>query len=403
MQFDKKNIKIILGLIIFGLVLWAILYYFGSVVSGFKWILSLLVPFIVGGCLAFIVNIPMSWFERMLFAPEKIKGKKFLQKIKEPVSMLLALILVLAVVAVTLIIIVPQLVDAISTISEKVPQYVSTLRAWAADLQEKYPQISSFLLTFSINLDTIGAEVVDFLKEEGLNMLGSTFTAATSAAGSIVNFLIGVVFCIYCLLSKYKLFSQFRRILYAFNKEAIADEIMRILRMASASFSGFITGQCVEAVICAVLYSLAFAVFRLPYAIMIGVTIGVFSLIPIVGAIIGFIIGALLVFLDDPVKLILFAIVYIVVQQIESNMIYPKVVGNKVGLPSMWVLAAVIIGGNAFGIVGMVLMIPLCAVIYALIAERVSFNLEKKHVPEEKLAEPVKPEKKKRKKEEQRK
>lgn len=398
MKMDKKNIIIAISLITFALVLWAILYHLSAVYSGIGWILNIFSPFIIGGCLAFVINIPMSFFERILFPEEKIKGHPFLEGFKRPASLILGLLIIFAIIAVALIIIIPQLINSCLTISEKIPVYVNSLQEWAKDIQNQYPWISYYLTRFSINLNSIGNEVIKYIKSESANLLSTTVTAASFMIGGIVNFFIGFVFSIYCLLAKDTLTLQFRKILYAFNRESIADGVIRILRMASLSFSGFITGQCTEAIIVSVIFTIVLSICRFPYALMIGVTIGVLSLIPIVGAFIGCVIGALLVFLESPIKMVWFIIVFLVVQQIEDNLIYPKVVGDNVGLPSIWVLAAVFIGGNAFGMVGMICMIPLLSVVYTLLAEVVHKKLAEKNIPAEKLAAPEKLKKEKKRK-----
>ena len=203
------------------------------------------------------------------------------------------------------------------------------------------------------------------------------------------TFVIGLIFSFYILLQKERLARQGRQCLYALLPERAADRTLEVLRLTDRTFSGFLSGQCLEACILGTLFVVAMSLFRMPYALLVGVLIALTALIPIVGAFIGCAVGALLIAISDPRQALVFVILFLVLQQIEGNLIYPHVVGSSVGLPSIWVLAAVTLGGKLMGIAGMLFFIPLCSVLYALFRQFVIRRLRQRHVDPKKWKGPA--------------
>ncbi len=376
---NKKQVKTMI-LVIFA----AILFYLGVknigvVVDAAGWFFGVISPFILGAVIAFIVNVPMSRIEYHLFEKrgKRVKGQRGL-------SFVITLALVIAVLVVVVYIVVPQLADTIKLIAVQLPGAFEATKDWMLSKMSYWDDLRMLLEKITIDWDGIIKKVSVVLQETAGAMVDSGVGAITNIVGAIVNFFIGFVFAIYILLAKEKLGGQGKQILYALLDEKQADKVLEICSISYRVFSKFLSGQCLEACILGGLFVVTMTVLRLPYAMLIGVLIGFCALIPIVGAFIGCGIGIFLILMVSPVKALIFLVLFLVLQQLEGNLIYPKVVGNSVGLPSIWVLAAVTIGGNLMGVVGMLVFIPLCSVAYILFRMYVKGKLEEKKVPAEK-------------------
>lgn len=238
-----------------------------------------------------------------------------------------------------------------------------------------YPDVVSMIHTLEFDWEKTVKDVVGFLSNGAGTMLASTLDAAASIASGVMNFFVGFVFAVYILLQKETLSIQIKKLLKAFLSEKHYEKIIGVAALTEKTFSSFLAGQCLEAVILGLMFFVVLSILRMPYALLIGVLITFTALIPMFGAFIGCAVGAFLILMVNPVQALVFVAVFLVLQQIEGNFIYPHVVGGSVGLPSMWVLAAVTVGGNAMGVVGMLVFIPLCSVIYALIRETVNNRL----------------------------
>ena len=224
-----------------------------------------------------------------------------------------------------------------------------------------------------------------FLGEQGKIFMGSAVNVISSVTSSIVNAVIGIVFAIYCLGRKEILARQGRRLLYSLVDERASDDIIRVLRLTNVTFSNFISGQCLEACILGCLFAVAMSLFGMPYIPLVSVTIAVTALVPVVGAFIGCVVGAFFILVDDPLQALTFIAMFLILQQLENNLIYPRVVGTSIGLPGMWVLVAVTVGGGLMGVGGMLLMIPLTSVCYTLLREFTDKRLAQRGIPLEKL------------------
>lgn len=404
MQLDKENIKKIVGIVSFAILLnWGLknTEFIGKLVG---LAIGLVLPFLIGGSLAFIINVPMRFLERKLFDEPYAKRKKMPQqkknipekppiwwRMKRPLSMILSLILVVGVIFLGMFLIVPEIADSFSTIAVSIKQFPEQLHRWSLQLMDYMPQIAVWLEQLDQNMDidwqkTI-MEAISFLQNGAGNVLSTTFNVAASIFSGIVTGFLAIVFSFYLLLNKEKLGGQIKQILYAYMKDEHADYIVRVGRMANKTFSSFLSGQCIEAVILGSLFFVAMTIFRFPYALMISVLIAFTALIPVFGAFIGCIVGAFLILLLNPIQAIWFVVLFLVLQQFEGNVIYPKVVGGSVGLPAMWVLVAVTLGGSTMGVVGMLVNIPLFSVLYSLFREAVKNRLKQKQVPIEKYRE----------------
>lgn len=385
MELNKENMKKMALLIIM-----AILVYNGvkrvDVVFDFVIrILRLVFPFILGGCVAFVLNVPMSAIEHHLFDRYKGKYQKFVKKIKRPMSFFLSVLLVLGVIVLVAVFITPQLVETIGSIFTQIPKFFNQVQIWINELMTEYKWVADQIGSMEIDWNSISHSIISFLQTSITNAFSSTMGFAFAVINGVVTFFLGFVFAIYVLFQKEKLSVQVKKILYAYLKERHADKIIDVLHMTNRTFSRFLSGQCCEAVILGTLFFVTLTIFKMPYALLISVVIAFLSLIPIVGAFMGCFIGALLILMVNPWEAVGFVAIFLVLQQIEGNLIYPRVVGSSIGLPAIWVLVAVTVGGSAFGIVGMLVFIPLTSVVYALFREWMYKRLGERHIPKEKF------------------
>lgn len=378
MDLNRGNMKKIRGLILFTAVVCLAAVKMDILLEGIFFLLGILRPFIYGAAIAFVLNIPMKAIEKGLFS--KAKNPK-VDKIKRPVSIFLAFAAVVLVIVFVTVTVVPQVTKTMIELGNKIPQFLVDAQIWLEELFASQPQLIALLEEFDpaqMNWDSIVNTVIDFLKNGLGNVVSSTVTVASTIIGGVVNIFVALVFSFYILAQKEKLGSQFKRMLHAYLPQRAYDKVLEVASLAGRNFSSFITGQCTEAVILGTMFVVTMALFGFPYAVMVGVLIAFTALIPIVGAFIGCFVGAFLIMVDDPVKAIWFLVLFIVLQQIEGNLIYPHVVGNSVGLPSIWVLAAVTIGGSLMGVVGMLIFIPILSTVYALLREDVNERNGKK-------------------------
>lgn len=372
MELNHDTIKRIRGLI---------LYTVAVVVAGvnYKVLLEILAgifhiiwPFILGAAIAFILNVPMRRIEKSL---------SFLSRGRRPVSLVLTIVLVTGILFLVTFVVAPELVKTFWTLQRSIPIFFEQVQKGAEKLFASYPQIAQDLAQMEINWQQLFEDTMTFLKNGAGTMLNTTFSAAVSIVSGVSTFLISFIFAVYILLQKENLSRQFQKLMRAFLTEKTVETILRIAALTERTFSSFLAGQCVEAVILGTMFFVTLTVLRLPYALMIGVLIAFTALIPVFGAFIGWGIGAFLMLITAPMDALIFSVVFFVLQQLEGNLIYPYVVGNSVGLPSIWVLAAVTIGGSMMGVAGMLIFIPLTSVLYALLRGAVNARLVKKEEP----------------------
>ncbi len=384
MELNRETIKKIKGLIVFTTIIIVCLWKYENVFAVLRFIFHVVFPFVLGGAIAFILNVPMNFLERHLFRPEKVETSKFLRKAARPVSMLLVLIIVIGIVALVMFVLIPQLGRTFTNLGQSIQAFIPRLREWAAPLFHDNKDIMEWVDNIEFDWNQIMDAGLNFFRNGAGSVLDSTIAAARNIVSGIATFFIAFVFAVYILLQKEKLQKQAKIVLFAFVRKGRAEAALEVLSLTYRTFSSFLTGQCVEAIILGSMFVLAMTVLQLPYALLIGVVIAFTALIPIFGAFIGCVVGAFLIFMEDPIKALIFVVLFLVLQQIEGNLIYPHVVGNSVGLPSIWVLAAVSIGASLMGIVGMLIFIPIVSVIYALFREVVYLKLKQRKIdPEE--------------------
>ena len=376
MDLNKKNMKNIMLLIVF-----AVLFYVGvqrieSVAAGFSFVVSIVFPFLLGAAMAFILNVPMSFMEKRLFSKTKGKAKK----LKRPICLVLAILFVVAILWIVLLVVIPEVASTVASLSVNIEAALIKLQRWTMDIFEDNKQIEVWIASLQFDWDGIIHTAFGFLKNGAGNVLNSTMTVAKTVINSVMNFCVAFVFACYILLQKEKLAVQIRKILYAFFSKKVVTKVLDIASLSYKTFANFVTGQCCEAVILGTMFFISMSILRFPYALLVGVLIAFTALIPIFGAFIGCFLGTFLILVADPMKAIAFVILFLVLQQVEGNLIYPHVVGGSVGLPSIWVLVAVTVGGSLMGIVGMLVFIPICSVLYALFREMVYKKLKERGI-----------------------
>lgn len=380
MELNRENMKKIRELILFTAIVIVCLWKFDIVLQVLLKGLNILFPFLLGGAIAFVLNVPMNFVERHLFSEDKRKGKRCLQKTARPCSMILVLIFVFGIVAAVMFVLVPQLGNTFSNLGKNVQAFLPHVQAWAKQVFHNNKEIMNIVNNIEFDWDKIMNTGIGFFKNGAGSVLDSTITAAKSIVSGVTTFFIAFVFAIYILLQKEKLEIQAKKVLFAFVRKGRAEAIIEVCSLTYKTFSSFLTGQCLEAVILGSMFVVVMTIFRLPYALLMGIVIAFTALIPIFGAFVGCGIGVLLISMVNPAKAAIFIVLFLVLQQIEGNLIYPHVVGNSVGLPSIWVLAAVSVGGSLMGITGMLIFIPIVSVLYALFREVVYLKLKKNKI-----------------------
>lgn len=385
---SKKFLRNVLGIATFCILLYWGLQNMDRVATFLGMVGGLLLPFLLGAAMAFILNVPMRAIETHL--PQK------LQRAHRGISLVLTLAAVVGVVMVVSLLVLPQLKNTVQTIAARMPAFWAQAQQWANELMIRYPELADWLSEAgNLNLRNVTQQVMDWLKNGGLTLVGNTVTAATGIISGFVNFFIALIFAIYLLFQKETLSRQGRMLLFAWMRPEHAEKVLEVVRLANKTFSNFLSGQCLEACILGALFAVGMLLFRMPYVLLISVLVAVTALIPVFGAFIGCFVGAFLILIQNPMQAVVFVILFLVIQQIEGNLIYPRVVGGSVGLPSVWVLAAVTLGGSMFGVVGMLVMIPLCSVLYSLLRTATRERLRSRGVEKAKyMPDPAQPGKK---------
>lgn len=346
-------------------------------------------PFILGGVLAFILNVPMRFLENTPF-----------KKIKKPIlrralAVVVTFIFLLLIMTLVVWLLVPQLINTLNALIPALVDFATRVETGLRNILKENPAVLEWLNANTdfetVNWSSLIKDALSGFGNLASSAFGSAITAISGLFSGAFNAVIALVFCIYCLFQKETLARQGRKLLYAYFKESVADSVIRVFRLTNSTFSNFLSGQCIEVCILGSLFAICMAIFRMPFIPLISVVIAVTAFIPIVGAWTGCILGAFLIFVQDPMLAVWFVVMFLVIQQIENNLIYPRVVGTSVGLSGMWVLVAVSVGGELMGVAGMFLMIPIASVLYTLCKEVVNHKLADSAVDAAKL-EPQPPE-----------
>lgn len=379
MDLGDLSIKKIRELIVFTALLVVALWKFDVVLDVLKTIGQIIFPFILGGAIVFVINVPMSFLEKKIFENIK-KENKAARKLARPVSMLLTIVLVVGVIALVMIGVIPQLTKTMGSLMINITDFIPQIKIWIRDFFHDNREIMKLVDQVQFKPDQAIRWGISLLGNGAGNMMNTTVSAVGSVVSGLATFFIAFSFACYVLFQKEKLHVQIRKVLFAFLPKQKADAFLKVCSLTYRTFANFLTGQCLEAVILGCMFVVTLSILRMPYALLIGVLIAFTALIPIFGAFIGCAVGSFLIFMVSPKQAIIFIIVFLVLQQIEGNLIYPHVVGESVGLPSIWVLAAVTIGGNLMGIVGMLVFIPLLSVVYTIFRKVVYQRLKKRHI-----------------------
>ena len=342
-----------------------------SVGNVFGSTMAMLKPFLIAICIAFVLNIPMKFYE------EKVLDKVIKQpKKRRPLAIILTIITIIAIVVGLVLFIIPQLVESGATLVKNIPDYVKTLEMFISEhfsTTEVFDELWNQVLSMGENIIKVVGQVTGSLVSQLVDI-------TVGVTSTIINFFMGILIAIYILLSKEKLGIQAKKMLYAFFDRGKADKVMEVASISHNKFSKFITGQCIEAVILGGLCFIGMTIFSMPYALLVSTIIGVTALVPIFGALIGTIPAAFIIFMVEPMTAVWFVILIVVIQQIEGNLIYPMVVGNSIGLSAIWVLLAITVGGSTFGILGILIGIPLFGVLYTLLSTITNSKLKEKNI-----------------------
>ena len=379
MDLSKMSIKKIRELIVFTALLVVALWKFDVVLGVLKTIWDIIFPFVLGGAIAFLTNVPMSFLEKKIF--ENVKKKnKIARKLERPISLILTIVLVVGVITLVMFGVIPQLTRTMGTLVTSINDFIPQMQSWIGEFFHNNQEIMNLVDQIEFDPDQAIKWGISLLGNGAGNMMNTTMSAVGSIVSGVATFFIALSFACYILFQKEKLHIQIRKVFFAFLPRQKADTFLKVCSLTYRTFANFLAGQCLEAVILGSMFVVTLSILRMPYALLIGILIAFTALIPIFGAFIGCAVGSFLIFMVNPQQAILFVIVFLVLQQIEGNLIYPHVVGESVGLPSIWVLAAVTIGGNLMGIVGMLVFIPLLSVLYTIFREFVYLRLKKQNI-----------------------
>lgn len=384
MEFSREIIREIRRLIVFTAILFLCLWKHEVVFALLGGVFHVVFPFVLGGAIAFVLGVPMNYIEKRLFPEYKRESSRMMDRLARPASLIIVLFLLFGIIFGILFVLIPQLGKTFANLGDSVQAFFPKIQIWAEKVFHNNDEVMEAIDRVEFDWDKLTDMGIRFLKRGASTMVGSTMVVVREIVSGLAVFFIAFAFACYVLLQKERLRSQGKKILYAFMPKGRAEAVMEVLSLTYYTFSGFLTGQCLEAVILGSMFVVLMTVLRFPYALLIGIIIAFTALVPVFGAFVGCAVGVFLIFIVNPSKAILFVVLFLILQQIEGNFIYPHVVGNSVGLPSIWVLASVSVGGTLMGVVGMLIFIPVASVTYALFREIIYLLLKKRGVkPEE--------------------
>ena len=371
----EKNKKTIIELIIFTVVIIFAFVNIEALWSFITYIIKIFMPFIIGVMIAFVLNVLLNVVENKLFKKLNEKNGKVWKKIKRPTSLITTFIIIIALIAFILGLLIPQLQNTATIFTENFDSY----KKESIKILDKIGIDDKDIKVLNKNIEKIKGEVTSYVGDNKQEIVQTTFGVASSVVGTITSLVLGIVFAIYILLKKEDLARQSRKVLKAYLPEKKEKRIREIANLSNKTFGNFISGQCLEALIIGVLCFIGMFILQIPYASTISVLVGFTALIPVFGAFIGTVIGAFLILMVDPTKAIIFIIFILILQQLEGNLIYPKVVGKSVGLPGIWVMLAVTVGASIAGVLGMLLSVPICSVLYSILKTDVNNRIDQKN------------------------
>lgn len=365
----QEEIKRIVILLVFAFLVYLGITNFNFIIVLLNKIFDALLPFLIGIVLAFILNIPMMKIETGINKLQKNKKKKIPTRF---ISITLSLIIFFGMVIFILLELIPELVSNIEVLIKNIPSIIKDIEDWVLGLAKNYPDIQDKIREIfydSTNIDKILKDIINYMVNGSINII-------TNIVSSLITIFTSFVFAIYMLSQKEHLINGIKKIMKAYLKAEKADKIFNLGRLANSIFSKFISGQCLEAIILGCIFFIILTLLKFPYALLISVLTSVTALIPFFGSFIALFVGAILIATQSFSKAFIFIIIYLIVQQIEGNLIYPKVVGKSVGLSPLWTLLAITVGGSLFGIAGMILGLPIASILYAIFKKDVNSRLK---------------------------
>ena len=387
MKLDRKNVRTILLIIAFAVLLYTAAQNLASVYGAVRTVWRVFGVVITGLAMAFVLNVPLKLFENRVFYGMSEDRRPLVRKLRRPVSLVFALVVSLGLIGILIAVVLPQLTATVAEVAARLPEYISSAVNWLNDFLAGFCIEIESLKNFTVDWEKVFSELTTYLKEGSANVEGSSVVdtvtgVGTSVVSTVMNTFLGLVVAVYILAQKERIGRFTRRCIDAFLPQKAASGLARIASMASETFSNFVAGQLADSCILGILCYICMRIFRFPYPEVISVVIGVTSLVPMVGSFIGEVIGALLILIVSPLKALLFVVMVLAIQQVDGAFIYPRIVGRSVGLPGVAVFCAVIVGGNVAGVIGAMIGVPVCALIYALLREAVDARLRRR---EEKL------------------
>ena len=371
----EKNKKTIMQLILFTIIVIFAFINISYLWTFIKYIIAIFMPFIIGAMMAFVLNVLLNVVENKLFKKLNKKNTKTWKKLKRPVSLVTTFIIIIAIIALILGLIIPQLKNTVELFTENFDSY----KTQSVELLEKVGIEKKTINKLNNNIENIQEEATKYISKNSDKIMQTTVGVATTVAGTVTTIVLGIVFAIYILLKKEDLTRQFKKLARAYLPEKRQTTLKEISTLSNKTFGNFVSGQCIESLIIGLLCFIGMLILQIPYAPTIAVLVGFTALIPVFGAFIGTAIGAFLILMVDPTKALVFVIFIIILQQLEGNLIYPKVVGNSVGLPGIWVMVAVTVGASIGGILGMLLSVPVCSILYSILRTDVNNRIDKKN------------------------
>ena len=375
---DHHYLKM-MGVIFASILFFVIISNLGIVLSAFKKVTDVFLPLTLGLAIAFIVNMPLKFFENKLFGRLTRKDSKIWRKIKRPICLILSFAVIFSVIIVLLSFVIPEFIKTCEKFFVALPgamaKITATVSGWLDTLH-----IHSIIESTSIDWSSISTWALDLIGKNQELITSGALGFVTGLFTSLINIILAVVFSVYILASKEALGRLMKSFIYSIMRRERAKKLISLVVLSNKAFSGFIAGQCIEVLLIGILCFIGMMIFKLPYAIMVSCIIAFTAFIPVFGPFIGTAIGAFLILIESPIKALWFVVFIIILQQLESNIIYPKIMGKHVGLPGIWVLVSVTIGGGLFGIIGIITSVPICSVLYTLFDRWIKRRLEERNI-----------------------
>ena len=370
-----KSLAVILAAILF----FVIISNISTVSAGVSKVLSVFSPLLLGLCIAFVVNLPLRFLEERVFGKLTRKNGKVWSKLKRPLCLTLSILFLLSVITVFLSFVVPELISTGQKFFTALPSAMENVSATVDSVLQKF-HLDKVFPELTIDWNSISSWALEILNDHSNSIAQGALGIVTTVFNTAINVILGFVFSIYVLASKESLGKLAKSVIYSIMKRERARKLISVIVLSNKAFSGFISGQCTEVLLIGVLCFIGMLIFRMPYAVMVSCVIAFTAFIPVFGPFIGTAIGAFFILIESPIKALWFVIFIIILQQLESNIIYPRIMGKHVGLPGIWVLAAVTIGGGLFGVVGIIVSVPVCSVIYTLFDRWIKKRLEERNI-----------------------